>query len=213
MIRQSHSRLIPAAEEILHVFRMTPNLEATLQNATLTFATYMAALVFLENFAAEHSHQSEGNMEFLMGVLISVGRKNAMVASLANQLAIDMHQLGIKSALADKVIRLTNIVAGHVVLTVWQALEFYAPRLAGMTDSLGVSFCMLHGLPRDDAHAGDMPDLETLQAASMSESQGQAVDTEPAYVGQLGDGNEIPSSTILELPPIELRLPHESMTW
>ncbi|KAM0327461.1 hypothetical protein ACHAQA_005749 [Verticillium albo-atrum] len=103
-IRQSHSRLIPAAEEILHVFRMIPDLEATLQNAMVTFAAYMAALVFLEDFAAEHSQQSESNMDFLVGVLVAVGRGNAMVASLANQLAIDMYHLGIKSAVADKVI-------------------------------------------------------------------------------------------------------------
>ncbi|PNH53530.1 hypothetical protein VD0003_g3916 [Verticillium dahliae] len=102
-VRQSQNRLLPAAEEILHVFRMVPDIEATMQNAMLTFAAYMAALVFLEDFAAEHSQQSESSMDFLVGMLVTVGRNNAMVASLANQLAIDMHHLGIKSAVATKV--------------------------------------------------------------------------------------------------------------
>lgn len=108
-IRQSHSRLIPAAEEILHVLRMIPDLEATLQNTMLMYTAYMAALVFLEDFAAEHSQQSEDNMDFLVGILITMGRSNRMVASLANQLAIDMYHLGIRSAVADKVIPLSLV--------------------------------------------------------------------------------------------------------
>ncbi|KAM0270262.1 hypothetical protein ACHAQH_009483 [Verticillium albo-atrum] len=194
-IRQSQSRLLPVAEEILHVFRMIPDLEATLQNAMLTFAAYMAALVFLEDFAAEHSQQSEINVDFLVGILITIGRGNAMVASLANQLAIDMHHLGIKSEVADK------------------AFEFFAPKLAEkMAGSSGVNFCMLRGPPGADGagHASVTPESSTSQTAS----SGQAGYGESTEASQLGDGSEMMwSSTMPESPPVGLRFPYEAMVW
>ncbi|KAG7143580.1 Abscisic acid cluster transcription factor abl7 like protein [Verticillium longisporum] len=194
-VRQSQNRLLPAAEEILHVFRMVPDIEATMQNAMLTFAAYMAALVFLEDFAAEHSQQSESNMDFLVGMLVTVGRNNAMVASLANQLAIDMHHLGIKSSVATK------------------AFEFLAPKLAEkMADSPGVNFCLLHGPPRadDTALAGTTPQSSTPRTIS-PEKSGLG---EPAGSSQFHDEDEMMwANTIAESPPVGLRYPYEAMTW
>ncbi|KAF3353897.1 Glucose-repressible protein [Verticillium dahliae VDG1] len=194
-VRQSQNRLLPAAEEILHVFRMVPDIEATMQNAMLTFAAYMAALVFLEDFAAEHSQQSESSMDFLVGMLVTVGRNNAMVASLANQLAIDMHHLGIKSAVATK------------------AFEFLAPKLAEkMADSPGVIFCLLHGPPRadDTTLAGITPQSSTTQTISSEKSGLEGL----AGTSQIHDEDEMRwANTIAESPPLGLRYPYEAMTW
>ncbi|PNH66996.1 hypothetical protein VD0002_g2550 [Verticillium dahliae] len=194
-VRQSQNRLLPAAEEILHVFRMVPDIEATMQNAMLTFAAYMAALVFLEDFAAEHSQQSESSMDFLVGMLVTVGRNNAMVASLANQLAIDMHHLGIKSAVATK------------------AFEFLAPKLAEkMADSPGVNFCLLHGPPRadDTTLAGITPQSSTTQTISSEKSGFEGL----AGTSQIHDEDEMRwTNTIAESPPLGLRYPYEAMTW
>ncbi|KAM0500680.1 hypothetical protein ACHAP9_006912 [Verticillium nonalfalfae] len=194
-VRQSQNRLLPAAEEILHVFRMVPDIEATMQNAMLTFAAYMAALVFLEDFAAGHSQQSESNMDFLVGMLITVGRSNVMVASLANQLAIDMHHLGIKSSVATK------------------AFEFLAPKLAEkMADSPGVNFCLLHGPPRaDDTALADITPQSSTPQTIPSETSGLGG---LAGSSQFHDADEMMwANTIAESPPVGLRYPYDAMTW
>ncbi|KAM0586184.1 hypothetical protein ACHAP6_005547 [Verticillium nonalfalfae] len=218
-VRQSQNRLLPAAEEILHVFRMVPDIEATMQNAMLTFAAYMAALVFLEDFAAGHSQQSESNMDFLVGMLITVGRSNVMVASLANQLAIDMHHLGIKSSVATKV-RISSLffhqrscVFHFLMLTDHQAFEFLAPKLAEkMADSPGVNFCLLHGPPRaDDTALADITPQSSTPQTIPSETSGLGG---LAGSSQFHDADEMMwANTIAESPPVGLRYPYDAMTW
>lgn len=44
---------------------MVNDLDATLKNPLMAFLIYVAALVFLEDFVMDHSHESEDNLNFL----------------------------------------------------------------------------------------------------------------------------------------------------
>ncbi|OBT99229.1 hypothetical protein VE01_02747 [Pseudogymnoascus verrucosus] len=103
LMNQSQGRLLLAAEEILNIFRMVNDLDATLKNPLMAFSMYMAALVFLEDFVMDHSDQSEDNLNFLQNIMIAFGRTNAITRSLAIQLAMDMRQSGFDASAMDKV--------------------------------------------------------------------------------------------------------------
>lgn len=100
---QSQGRLLLAAEEILHIFRMVNDLDATLKNLLMAFSIYVAALVFLEDFVMDHGHQSEDNLNFLQNIMIAFGRTNAITRSLVIQLAMDMRQSGFDASAMEKV--------------------------------------------------------------------------------------------------------------
>ncbi|KFZ14893.1 hypothetical protein V501_03000 [Pseudogymnoascus sp. VKM F-4519 (FW-2642)] len=91
------------AEEILNIFRMVNDLDATFKNPLMAFSIYVAALVFLEDFVMDHSHQSEDNLNFLQNIMIAFGRTNAITRSLAIQLAMDMRQSGFDASATEKV--------------------------------------------------------------------------------------------------------------
>jgi hypothetical protein len=103
LLSQSQVRLLPAAEEILNIFRMITDINAALMNPLLSFSAYMAALVFLEDFMTEHNHQSEDNLNFLLLIMVAVGQTNAVTRSIAIQLAEDMKQSGINSSVIERV--------------------------------------------------------------------------------------------------------------
>jgi hypothetical protein len=109
LMLRSQARLLPAAEEILNIFRKTTDLDTALKNPMMAFSAYMAALVFLEDFMTDHNHPSEDNLDFLLRIMIAVGNTNAVARSLATQLAIDMKQSGIDSSTMEKVQRTTPL--------------------------------------------------------------------------------------------------------
>lgn len=103
MIHQSQTRLIAAAEEVISILKITDDLHTALQNPILDFSTYMAAVVFLEDFTAENSDQSKDNLVFLLNVTITMGKSHPVVRLLAYQLAMDMRQSGIDSPVVQQV--------------------------------------------------------------------------------------------------------------
>ncbi|KAH7140954.1 binuclear zinc transcription factor [Dactylonectria macrodidyma] len=100
---QSQHRLLPAAENILNVFRITSDLRITLLNPLINFSAYIAALVFLEDVLSDYSSHGEDNLEFLLKIMIAIGRENAVTRSLAGQLAKEMADHGIRSATIEKI--------------------------------------------------------------------------------------------------------------
>jgi hypothetical protein len=103
--RQSKSRLLPAATEIISIFRMAPSLYAALYNPLMVFSAYMSALVFLDDLKEGHNHQSEDNLEFLLRIMVAFGKTNPITRALAVQLASDMKQRGCHSSIAERVRR------------------------------------------------------------------------------------------------------------
>jgi hypothetical protein len=104
MIRLSQDRLVPAAEEILNIFKMIPELVATFANPLICFAAYMAALVFLScTSPAEPDVQSEENLDFILRIMVAFGNKNLVAKAVANEIVKEMSQCGIASATMCKV--------------------------------------------------------------------------------------------------------------
>ncbi|KAH6958463.1 fungal-specific transcription factor domain-containing protein [Fusarium avenaceum] len=103
MIRLSQDRLIPAAEEILNIFRMIPNLNATFANPLICFSAYMASLVFLSSTTpTQPDSQSEENLDFILKIMVAFGDNNLVANAVANEIVQEMKQCGIVSATMDK---------------------------------------------------------------------------------------------------------------
>ncbi|KAH8646722.1 fungal-specific transcription factor domain-containing protein [Xylariales sp. PMI_506] len=92
---QSDNRLLPAAQEILGILRIIPDLQTALQNPILSFSAFMAALIFLEDFITDHDSQNEDDLNFLLHTMIVLGKNNSVSKSFAKQLATQMRQIGI----------------------------------------------------------------------------------------------------------------------
>lgn len=103
MERQYQNRLLPAAEEILSILKMTPDIYTTLLSPLINFSAYMAAVVFLEDVLDENSSQSEDNLEFMLQAMVAVGKTNPVTRSLAKQLVEEMAQHGIEFSVMEKV--------------------------------------------------------------------------------------------------------------
>ncbi|KZL80424.1 binuclear zinc transcription factor, partial [Colletotrichum incanum] len=105
MVRHSKARLACAAEEILAIFRMMPDINEKLKNPILTFAVYMTSLVFLNDLdSTEEDYLRQDNLDFILRT-ISLAAKtmnNPVTGSMAVQLAMDMRQRGLDSAAVEK---------------------------------------------------------------------------------------------------------------
>ncbi|KAF4451794.1 hypothetical protein F53441_5269 [Fusarium austroafricanum] len=105
MIRLSQDRLIPAAEEILSIFKMIPDLGTTFTNPLICFAAYMSALVFLASTSpTEPNKENEENLDFILKIMVAFGTTNLVADALTNEIAKEMQQCGIKSAAMDKML-------------------------------------------------------------------------------------------------------------
>ncbi|KAF4969600.1 hypothetical protein FSARC_3179 [Fusarium sarcochroum] len=103
LIRLSQDRLVPAAEEILNIFRMIPDLSTTFTNPLICFAAYMAALVFLASTSpTEPDLQNEENLEFILKIMVAFSNTNLVVDALASELVKEMKQCGITSSAMQK---------------------------------------------------------------------------------------------------------------
>ncbi|GKT82579.1 binuclear zinc transcription factor [Colletotrichum tofieldiae] len=106
MMRHSKARLACAAEEILTIFRMMPDINEKFKNPILTFAVYMASLVFLNDLdSTEEDYLRQDNLNFILRI-VSLATKtmnNPVTGSMVVQLAIDMRQRGLDSAAVEKV--------------------------------------------------------------------------------------------------------------
>ncbi|KAF5247531.1 hypothetical protein FAUST_768 [Fusarium austroamericanum] len=99
MIRLSQDRLIPAAEEILNIFKMIPDLGTTFSNPLICVAAYMAALVFLScTSPAEPNVQSEENLDFILRIMVAFGDNNSVANAVSNEIMKEMSQCVITSA-------------------------------------------------------------------------------------------------------------------
>ncbi|EXF74016.1 binuclear zinc transcription factor [Colletotrichum fioriniae PJ7] len=110
MAKQSQARLICAAEEILNVIRMMPDITQTLKNPMMTFSMYTASLVFLENWdTSAQDYRRQDNLDFILRIIILAAKawNNPVTKSTAVQLAVDMRQRGLGSEAVDKATELS----------------------------------------------------------------------------------------------------------
>lgn len=106
MIRHSDTRLIAAAEEILNMLRMVPDVNDMLKNPMLAYALYMASLVFLEQPKSDGpNYQRQENLDFTLRLMILAAKTwgNPVTRSMSIQLAADMREKGLDSPAVEKV--------------------------------------------------------------------------------------------------------------
>ncbi|KAL9569431.1 hypothetical protein ACKAV7_006486 [Fusarium commune] len=104
LIRLSRDRLLPAAEEILNIFRIIPDLGATFTNPLVCFAAYIAALVFMASTSPTEPNGEHGqNLDFILKILAAFGNTNLVANALANEIVKEMKQCGITSPSMNKV--------------------------------------------------------------------------------------------------------------
>ncbi|KAK2614210.1 hypothetical protein N8I77_001056 [Diaporthe amygdali] len=106
MVRQSRARLIAAAEEILNILKMMPDVNDMLKNPMLAFSIYMASLVFLDRpTSTQADYQQQNNLDFTLRLMILAAKTwgNPVTRSMAIQLAVDMRQRGLESVTVEKV--------------------------------------------------------------------------------------------------------------
>ncbi|RBA17070.1 hypothetical protein FPRO05_01794 [Fusarium proliferatum] len=93
LIRLSQDRLLPAAEEILNIFRIIPDLGATFTNPLICFAAYMASLVFMASTSPTEPDREHGqNLDFTLKILATFGNTNLVANALANEIVKEMKQ-------------------------------------------------------------------------------------------------------------------------
>lgn len=100
--KHTRSRMLTAATEILAIFRLTENLVLAMNNPVQDYAAYIAAHVFLEDFAVEGNEQSKRDLMFLLKALQTVGQHHAVGQLLADQLVAELEQHGIQRTGASK---------------------------------------------------------------------------------------------------------------
>lgn len=106
MAYQSRARLLAAAEAILNILRMMPDVIEMLKNPMLAFSMYMASLVFLDQPGSEEpDYQRQSNLDLTLRFMILAAKTwgNPVTSSMAIQLAVDMRRKGLDSLVVEKV--------------------------------------------------------------------------------------------------------------
>ncbi|KAK9423474.1 putative Zn(2)-C6 fungal-type domain-containing protein [Seiridium unicorne] len=97
------ARSIAAAHEIFTIVARIGDVDAFFLNPFVAFAAFMAAMVYLEDYAASQDKQSEGRLGHLMDFMIFISKRNPITASLTVQLAQEMQRTEIDRTAMDKV--------------------------------------------------------------------------------------------------------------
>ena len=97
------ARLLTSAQAIFAIINALSDLHLLFANPSVGFAAYMAALVFLNDFATTHSRTSEERLGTLVNLMIVIGNESVVAASLSLQLAGHLKKSGIDPHALDKV--------------------------------------------------------------------------------------------------------------
>jgi hypothetical protein len=96
-------RLLASAQEIFAIVAIIHDLEALFLNPLVAFATFMTAFVYLDDLSNFHNPKSEERLLALMDLMVVMAIRNPMTASLAVQLAKELHKSGIDKSAIEKV--------------------------------------------------------------------------------------------------------------
>lgn len=91
--RQSQTRMLAAAGQIVAMFRLASDLVSTLRNPILDYTAYITALMFVEDFAVSGNMDSRKNISLFFRVL-RYGSSH-VAKMLAGQLTAKVEELGL----------------------------------------------------------------------------------------------------------------------
>ncbi|KAK0665697.1 putative binuclear zinc transcription factor [Cercophora samala] len=97
---QGRSNLLAAAAQVMAIIRSIKDEDLTeaLKNPIQGYATYIASLVFLEDFALTRFDGSRGNVVFLLELLQRFSQTHPVARMLAGQLSQELKRLGVVDA-------------------------------------------------------------------------------------------------------------------
>ena len=96
-------RLLTSAQAIFAIINALSDPQPLFANPIVGFAAYVAALVFLDDFATTHNRTSEERLSTLTNLTIVIANESLATASLALQLAGHLKKSGIDPNALDKV--------------------------------------------------------------------------------------------------------------
>lgn len=102
-MNRSQARMVSAAEEIFNIFREITDVDTAFSNPLLVYCAYMASSVYLDKSITGHRRQSGLNLTYLLHIMITLSKTNAIARSLAIQLAEDMKNIGLDSSAIETV--------------------------------------------------------------------------------------------------------------
>ncbi len=97
------ARLLTSAQAIFAIINALSDPQLLFANPFVGFAAYVAALVFLSDFATTHSRTSEECLTTLVNLMIVIASESLVTASLALQLAGHLKKSGIDPNALEKV--------------------------------------------------------------------------------------------------------------
>lgn len=103
LLNRSQARLLSAAEEIFNILREIADMDAAFSNPLLAYSAYVASTVYLDKSIAEQKRRAEFNLTYLLHIMITLSKTNAVARSLAIQLADDMKTVGLDSSTIETV--------------------------------------------------------------------------------------------------------------
>ncbi|KAI1857873.1 uncharacterized protein JN550_012948 [Neoarthrinium moseri] len=103
MMEKSRKRLLVAAEQVVRILKATPDLDVAMRNPILAFSASMAALALLEDFAANSESDGDEGVVFILNIMATIGKENAVTRSLAQQLYARMKEMGVYSVSDEQV--------------------------------------------------------------------------------------------------------------
>ncbi|KAH7313503.1 hypothetical protein B0I35DRAFT_435338 [Stachybotrys elegans] len=152
------SRVLSAAHIIFNVLSSVTSLDLLFNNPFLSFASFMAASVLLEDFVTTQNPESDERLTVLIDSMVAIGMHNHYTASLVVQLAMTLHASGTdRSALAK-------------VAPLMEKLNMDAPLLAQENSETGsILFCPFEQVK-------DPPEVNYVQATGLERQYRHAVE-------------------------------------
>ncbi|KAJ4246258.1 hypothetical protein NW762_013608 [Fusarium torreyae] len=99
----TRARLPPAADAIFDIIASLANVSTMFRNPVVSFAAYVAAYVFLEDYTNTQNRDSEMKVTGITDLMITIGHEDPVTAAGAVQLAFQLRRHGIDPSAVNKV--------------------------------------------------------------------------------------------------------------
>ena len=109
LISDAETRMLDSAGEIFTIVAHVGDIGTMFVNPSVAFATFMAAIVFIDDYGRSHSGRSEVYLKSLMDLVVLMAENNPITASLAVQLAHELDRTGIDRSALEKVCAMKSI--------------------------------------------------------------------------------------------------------
>ncbi|KAI9163174.1 Citrinin biosynthesis transcriptional activator ctnR [Paramyrothecium foliicola] len=100
---RTETKVLPAAHEIFDILAALADIDLLFRSPFVAFASFMAAMVLLDDFAATQNPESDERLGILLNLMIAIGEHNPYTASLVVQLHHSLYKTGTDKLALEKV--------------------------------------------------------------------------------------------------------------